>query len=122
MRKARPAVFGAAALAFAGSLALTAPAAQAGTSEAAAAKAASTTALAICPVKVSRSTQRWHLQKKGVFAPHDYFKKGALLNIYQGETRRNGKIVVVKTTTVVGKIRYWVNQAHITGTGGACRS
>ncbi|MEV4572876.1 hypothetical protein AB0K16_06415 [Nonomuraea jabiensis] len=121
--KARTATLGAVALAFVGSLALTAPTAEASASSGtAAAKTAQESALAICPVKVLRTTQRWYLQANGTFAFHNYFRQGSPLNIYQGETRKHGSIVVVKTTTVVGGYRFWVNQAHIAGTGGACRS
>ncbi|MEV4011613.1 hypothetical protein AB0J35_14010 [Nonomuraea angiospora] len=120
--KARTATLGAVALAFVGSLALTAPAAKASTSGTAAAKTAQESALAICPVKALRDTPRWYLRADGTFAFHNYFRKGSLLSIYQGETRKHGSIVVVKTTTVVGGVRFWVNQAHITGTGGACHS
>ncbi|MGW4794655.1 hypothetical protein ACWEPC_19825 [Nonomuraea sp. NPDC004297] len=109
-------------LAFAGSLALAAPAAQAGTSGATTAKASAATALAICPVKVLRTSPRYYQKSNGTFGAHNFFKKGNLLNIYQGESRKHGNTVVIKTTTVVGNVRFWVNQADIAGTGGACRS
>ncbi|MET9239916.1 hypothetical protein [Nonomuraea sp. NPDC003709] len=120
--KARTATLGAVALAFVGSLALTTPAAAASTSGTAVVKAGQASALAICPMKVVRQTPRWYLQANNTFAWHNYFRSGSTLSIYQGETRRHGSIVVVKTTTVVGDYRSWVNQADIRGTGGSCRS
>ncbi|MEO3875182.1 hypothetical protein ABGB18_40890 [Nonomuraea sp. B12E4] len=86
-------------------------------------KAAPASAAVICPVKVVRTTRRYAPRADGSWTSHSFFRKGSQLGIYQGETRKilNG-IVVVKTTTVVGGVRFWVRQADIVRTGGACMS
>ncbi|MEQ4721256.1 hypothetical protein [Nonomuraea sp. B19D2] len=104
-------------------IAPTAASAEASTSGTAVAKAAPASTLAIiCPAKVLRTTSRWFLTSDG-FVRSGFFRKGSRLSIYQGEIRKlpSGE-VGVKTTTVVGPVRAWVNQGDIARTGEACRS
>jgi hypothetical protein len=112
---------GAVALAFVGSMVLAAPAAQASTSEVAAAKASAQAV--ICPVRVVRLAPRWVWREDDDnFHIHNFWQEGTLLNIYQGEIREDGGVVFVKTTTKVGDTRLWVRQRDIEGTGDACHS
>ncbi|MEV4564793.1 hypothetical protein AB0K12_13570 [Nonomuraea sp. NPDC049419] len=49
-------------------------------------------------------------------------RKGSTVRVYQGESREiTDGLVVVKTTTVVGGTRFWVDQRDITQ-AGACMS
>ncbi|MEV4472902.1 hypothetical protein [Nonomuraea sp. NPDC049504] len=85
------------------------------------ATAAKQAAAVICPMEVVRSTRR-HFPTKTGWGWSNFFRKGSTVRVYQGETRKIADgLVVVKTTTVVGDTRFWVDQRDITR-AGACMS
>ncbi|MEV4798691.1 hypothetical protein AB0K18_01655 [Nonomuraea sp. NPDC049421] len=85
------------------------------------ATAAQQAAAVICPMEVVRSTRR-HFPTKTGWDWSNFFRKGSTVRVYQGETRKIADgLVVVKTTTVVGSTRFWVDQRDI-AQAGACMS